>query len=47
MSSLKRNQNNTCENYGTQTRSFFDGMRRDVELGQFNLLSVPISQQLS
>ena len=25
---------------------FFDGMRRDVQMGHFFLLSVPISQQL-
>ena len=29
-----------------QEEAFFDGIRRDVQLGHFTLVSVPISQQL-
>ena len=47
MSSLKRKDKITCENCGTQTRkSICDSIRRDVQLGHFTLVSVPISQQL-
>ena len=48
VSSLKREGEINCQNCGTQTRkkTFFHCKRRVFQLGQFNLLSVPISQQL-
>ena len=46
MSSVKRNQTNTCENCGTQLEKAFSDGIRDVQLGRFILLSDPISQQI-
>ena len=47
MSSLKLKDKTICEKSGTQMEeAFFDGIRGDVQLKHFIILSVPVSQKL-